>query len=145
MATPAFLRGGSGTPRTSLHTAGPLRRTTRRVGEPRSRGSQSNTCHNAHKTFSLKWLMQLARHCERYGYVGNRNVAFGTKRKCWNAPAISGAGGRPAVPSACRPRRPLTHLRHSSAGAGHDTSPQRSCAPGGVRAPSWTSQVGCGA
>ena len=94
----------------SLHTAGPLRRTTRRVGEPRSRGSHSNTCHDAHKTFSLKWQMQLAKHCERYGCVGNRSVAFGTKRKCWNAAAISGAGGRPAVPSACRPRRPLTQL-----------------------------------
>jgi hypothetical protein len=32
----------------------------------------------------------------------------GTKRKCRNAPGISGAGGRPAVPSAGRPQPPLT-------------------------------------
>ena len=32
----------------------------------------------------------------------------GTKRKCRNAPAISGAGGRPAVRSARRPQPPLT-------------------------------------
>jgi len=30
-------------------------------------------------------------------------LSFGTKRKCRNARGISGAGGRPAVSSACRP------------------------------------------
>jgi hypothetical protein len=36
----------------------------------------------------------------------------GTKRKCRDARGISEAGGRPAVPSACRPRPPLTHSRN---------------------------------
>jgi hypothetical protein len=37
----------------------------------------------------------------------------GTKRRCQNARVISEAGRRPAVPFACRPRRPLTHKRHA--------------------------------
>jgi uncharacterized protein (TIGR02391 family) len=42
---------------------------------------------------------------------------FGTKRKCRNAPGISGAGRRPAVPFACRPRRPLTPIGHVAIGS----------------------------
>jgi hypothetical protein len=34
--------------------------------------------------------------------------ASGTKRKCPNARVFPELGGRPAVPSACRPQPPLT-------------------------------------
>ena len=43
-------------------------------------------------------------------YRRTRISAVGTKLRCRSAPGISEAGGRPAVPSACRPQPPLTHL-----------------------------------
>jgi hypothetical protein len=45
-------------------------------------------------------------------YARSTTAGYGTKRKCRNAPGISEAGGRPAVPSACRPQLPLTRSGH---------------------------------
>jgi hypothetical protein len=50
--------------------------------------------------------------CPRAAGWSTATLCIGTKRECQNAPGISEAGGRPAAPSACQPRRSLTRCGH---------------------------------